>query len=117
MVSVRNRAIFDISNANFTITQSITVISPNDGSENWAIGSSQTITWSSVGVTGNVRIELSRDGGSTWTKIISSTKNDGSQAWKKVTGPATTQARIRVVSRSAPTVFDSSDVDFNITTP
>jgi hypothetical protein len=115
VVSISAPAVFDISDANFTIAQSITVVSPN-GSENWAIGTTQTITWSSVGVTGKVRIQLSRNGGTTWTTIISSTPNDGSQAWK-VTGPAKTEARIKVISISTPTVFDISDANFIITGP
>lgn len=38
-------------------SQTITVTSPNGG-ENWALGSTHTITWTSSGVTGNVRIVL-----------------------------------------------------------
>jgi len=37
--------------------QTITVTSPNGG-ENWALGSTHAITWTSAGVTGNVRILL-----------------------------------------------------------
>jgi hypothetical protein len=116
VVSITNSAIFDISNADFTITvppPSITVTSPN-GDESWAVGSTQTITWTSSGVTGPVRIQLSRNGGLSWTTIINSTNNDGSQSWH-VDGPATTQARIKVVSISNPAVFDISDANFTIT--
>jgi hypothetical protein len=113
VVSVANPAIFDISDDNFTITGTIRVISPN-GCEHWAVGSNQTINWTSAGVTGNVSIGLSRDGGSSWTTIIASTHNDGSQAWT-VTGPATTRAKIKVVSIDDPTVFDISDGNFAIT--
>jgi len=41
--------------------QTITVTSPNGG-ENWALGSTHAITWTSAGVTGNVRILLFRGG-------------------------------------------------------
>jgi Chitobiase/beta-hexosaminidase C-terminal domain len=90
----------------------ITVTSPNGG-ETWPIGSNKTITWTSSGITGNVKIELSRNGGSTWTTIKSSTPNDGEYVWK-VTSPATTQARIRVTSISYPSVSDTSDGNFTI---
>ena len=93
----------------------ITVTFPNGG-EIWAAGTNQPITWTSSGVTGPVRIHLSRNGGSTWTTIIATTSNDGSQAWS-VTGPATTQARIKVVSIANSDVFDISDADFIITGP
>ena len=93
----------------------ITVTFPNGG-ESWAAGTNQPITWTSSGVTGPVRIHLSRNGGSTWTTIIATTSNDGSQAWS-VTVPATTQARIKVVSIAKSDVFDISDADFIITGP
>lgn len=93
----------------------IMVTFPNGG-ESWAAGTNQPITWTSSGVTGPVRIHLSRNGGSTWTTIIATTSNDGSQAWS-VTGPATTQARIKVVSIAKSDVFDISDADFIITGP
>jgi FtsP/CotA-like multicopper oxidase with cupredoxin domain len=112
ITSVTTPAIFDVSNANFSIAQSITVTSPN-GSETWAVGSTQTITWSSVGITGNVMIEVSRDSGATWTAIIASTANTGTYSWL-VTAPTSTTARIRVTSVTTPTVVDTSNADFTI---
>jgi hypothetical protein len=91
---------------------SINVTSPN-GSENWVIGSTQAITWSSISVTGRVKIELSRDDGATWSTIIGSTANDGTKNWK-VSGPATGSARIKVTSILYPAVFDISDASFTI---
>ncbi|MGA7677200.1 MAG: hypothetical protein WCA51_02360 [Dehalococcoidia bacterium] len=93
----------------------ITVINAN-GSEEWAGGTFQTITWSSLNVSGNVRIELSRDNGANWQNIVGSTPNDGSQPWM-VTGPATTQALIKISSISDPTCSDISDAVFTITVP
>jgi PKD repeat protein len=91
----------------------ITVISPNNGSENWAIGSSQTITWTSTYPGGNVRIQLSRNGGKSWKTIIKSTPDDGSQDWEVKSKP-TTQARIKVVCLCNKKIFDISDADFTI---
>jgi hypothetical protein len=59
-----------------------------------------------------VKIELSRDGGTSWT-ALASTPNDGSHSWT-VSGPATTQVRIRVSSVANPTVADVSNVDATI---
>jgi hypothetical protein len=110
--SIANPTMFDISNANFTIVEpSITVTSPGGG-ESWKIGSTQTITWDSTSVL-LVKIELSRDSGATWTTIAASIANHGSKSWK-VTGPATTNARIRVVSLSN-SASDISNADFTIT--
>ena len=90
----------------------IRVIAPNGG-DVWAIGSNQTIQWTSNEFTGNVTIALSRDGGTTWKTLVNKTANDGSQSWK-VTRPATTRARIRVCSVQTPTICDASDADFRI---
>ena len=90
----------------FTIAQSITVTSPS-GPVSWAVGSPQTITWTSVGVSGNVNIDLSRDDGRTWTPIASNTANDGTEDWT-VTGPATNNAKIRVTSVDTPSVSGTS---------
>jgi hypothetical protein len=110
--SISNPVLFDISNANFTIVEpSITITSPNGG-ESWKIGSTQTITWDSTSVL-LVKIELSRNGGATWTTIAANIANHGSKSWK-VTGPATAHARIRVVSLSNST-SDISNTDFSIT--
>ena len=93
----------------------ITVTSPNGG-EGWGTGSSQTITWTSNGITGNINIQLSRDGGATYSNIIANTLNDGSQAWT-VTTPSSTQAMIKVVSITTPAIYDTSDASFTIAAP
>ncbi|MBI3950763.1 MAG: M36 family metallopeptidase [Acidobacteria bacterium] len=111
-----NPATSDSSNAVFTISPappgpSITVISPNGG-ENWPLGTTQTITWTSSGVSGNVKIRLSRDGGASYRAIINSTPNDGDAQWL-VSGATSSQCRIQVVSEDG-TVRDSSDANFTI---
>jgi hypothetical protein len=113
VMSHLNPDVYDISDANFTIAApTIRVISPNGG-ENWEQGTSKTITWTSTDLVDNVRIDLSRDGGITWRALKGSTSNDGSFSWK-VSGPATNQARIRVLSKSYPTISDVSDANFTI---
>lgn len=91
---------------------SINVTVPNGG-ENWKINTNKTISWTSTGVTGNVRIQVSRNGGSSWTNIFANTANDGTQIWR-VTGPATTQARIRVLSVSNTSIRDAGNANFRI---
>ena len=111
--SVKDPRISDMSDGDFRIGGgSITVTSPNGG-EIWPMGSSETIRWTSTQICGKVKIELSRDGGSSWSTLISSTPNDGAHPWK-VAAPATTQARIRVSSVKDPRVSDISDGDFRI---
>jgi len=94
---------------------SILVTSPNGG-EVWGVGVTSAITWSSGGVTGEVRIELNRNYPSgPWETLFASTTNDGSQSWTP-TSPTTTKARIRITSISNPTVYDESNTDFSIVT-
>jgi len=110
--SVTGAATSDTSDASFAITGSLAVTAPNGG-ESWAAGSRQNIRWTSSGVSGNVRIELSRNGGGTWTTLWSSTSNDGRQSWT-VTGPSTANALVRITSLSAPIVSDTSNTPFTI---
>jgi len=115
--SVTTPSVSDQSNAAFTISEppagpSITVISPNGG-ETWPIGSIQTIQWTSSGITGDVKIRLSRDGGASFRAIFPSTPNTGSVQWT-VVGPASPQCMIQVVSDDG-SVRDASDGTFSIT--
>ncbi|MEQ1644598.1 MAG: M12 family metallo-peptidase [Pyrinomonadaceae bacterium] len=73
----------------------------------------RTINWSSDNLTGNVRIELSRNGSVNWETIIADTEDDGSQTIS-ITGRPSGQARIRVTSLANPAVSDSSVINFKI---
>ena len=95
----------------------VTVTSPNT-SMRWNVGTVQTIRWNhNLGVGQPMRIEVSRNGGSSWTLIHAAVPNDaattGSYAWV-VTGPTTSHGRIRVTWTGDVTVNDRSDVSFQI---
>jgi hypothetical protein len=115
VVSTSSKTLFDVSNSNFSTLPSLTLTSPNGG-EDWLLGTTHTITWSSLGLTGSVNLLISRDGGTTWTPLLSNTPNDGAQSWK-VTGPATTRARLKVVSSTSTAVNDASDANFSLSAP
>ena len=109
-----NAATVDQSNANFTISDvTITVTSPNGG-ENWCVVSSHDITWTSTGPIANVKIELSRDGGTGWSTLIASTPNDGSWTWSPITGPVSTTCRVRISDAVNAATFDLSNANFTI---
>src|SRR5207249_5199386 len=95
---------------NLSVTGKVTVLTPN-GRETWPIGTNQQITWT-ASVSGKLTIYVSRDGGATWQSLFSNVANNGRKTWK-VTGPATTQARIRVCDLSGPNC-DTSDANFTI---
>jgi hypothetical protein len=91
---------------------SIVVTTPNGG-EYWQMGSTKTIGWSSTGVSGNVSIAVSRNGGATYEVVAASTENDGTFDWS-VTGPATGQARVRVTGVVNTSQSDESNGGFTI---
>jgi hypothetical protein len=91
----------------------IIVNSPNGG-ENWLVGSSHNITWTSSGTSGTVRIEYSTNSGSSWTSIIASTPDDGSQSWTIPNTPSTS-CLVRVSDTDGNPVDVSNSV-FTITT-
>jgi agmatine/peptidylarginine deiminase len=95
------------------VERTITVTYPNGG-ETWYLEESQTISWLSQNVPGNVKIEISHDQGSTWSLVESSTPNAGSYPWT-VDSPTSSGCRIRLSSISYPSVDDTSDADFTIT--
>ena len=113
-----NPAISDTSNVNFTISSgTITVTAPNTA-VTWTIGSTRSITWShNLGTSQTVNIDVSRDGGTTWSSVAANVANatatTGTYSWV-VSGPATTQARIRASASANPAVSDTSNVNFTI---
>ncbi|HET6349269.1 MAG TPA: T9SS type A sorting domain-containing protein [Candidatus Krumholzibacteria bacterium] len=68
--------------SNDTTPPTVTVISPNGG-ESFAVHSTQTIMWSATDASGiaNVKIEVSFDGGATFTPMSFQEANDGSYDW------------------------------------
>jgi hypothetical protein len=102
-------------------TNPFAVTAPNGG-ESWAVGSSQTVTWNTVGTenapisVANVKITLSTDGGLTYPITIApSTANDGTESLI-IPNNVTTNARIRVEAIGN-IFFDISNANFNIVTP
>jgi M6 family metalloprotease-like protein len=98
---------------NFTSATRITVTTPNGG-EVWGIGGLYTIRWTSASLSGNVKVLLSRDGGTTWAAVATSVANTGSYAWTVTGTTANPTARIRVCSVTAPVICDDSNADFSI---
>lgn len=91
---------------------SITVNSPNGG-ENWQVNTQHAITWSSSNVIGNVKIELSRNGGGSFETLFASVANDGSETWT-VSGTTSNNCLIRVSQASSAAVNDVSNATFTI---
>jgi hypothetical protein len=110
-------ASFDVGDVVFTLAPpAITVTAPNTNVA-WDIGSMRPVSWShNLGPFETVGVHVSRDGGVTWTPILENRalgNTSGSYSWL-VDGPATTQARIRVVWTDDDAVQDASNVNFRI---
>ena len=70
----------DVSDANFTIPESIVVTSPAGG-EIWAVSTSRALAWTTNAKKGTVRIDLLK-GGVWLSTIVSDAANEGSYAWE-----------------------------------
>ncbi|MBU1985527.1 hypothetical protein KJ815_14110, partial [bacterium] len=110
-------AIMYTTDASGQLFSSAEVTLPNGG-ENWYVGEIHNIQWYTTGVQGLVDIELNRSyPGGAWQMLFEDAINDGSQSWS-VSSPAVSgTARIRVTSVSDPSVGDTSDTSFSISTP
>ncbi|UPK67417.1 reprolysin-like metallopeptidase [Chitinophaga filiformis] len=104
-----------------TVTNSsgpFSVTAPNTA-VSWAGNSSQTITWNVASTTAspvscaNVKISISTDGGNTFSTLVASTPNDGSEAVTIPNTPTTT-ARIKIEAVGN-IFFDISNTNFTIT--
>jgi V8-like Glu-specific endopeptidase len=112
--TANNSAVIGDETLTVTSGRSLTVTSPNGG-EAWRVGDLETVTWTSVDAGSTVKIELSRNNGASWSALTASTLNDGSYQWT-ANLPTSTSCLVRVVSNAYPTVSDTSDNSFTITT-
>ncbi|MFN3649487.1 MAG: VPS10 domain-containing protein [Armatimonadota bacterium] len=108
----------DTSDASFTIRDpsTVAVVSPNGG-ETLVVGDLVPISWASTGFTGNVKIELSRDGGATYETLFPDADNGTKTVTWRVTGPDAPLARLRISSLEEPNVVDVSNGTFRIEVP
>jgi hypothetical protein len=65
------------------------------------LGRNNTVQWTLAGVAGGVRIELSRDDGASWARLIDDAPNTGFFDWAPA-GATTPRARLRVTSLARP---------------
>ncbi|MCZ7612671.1 MAG: T9SS type A sorting domain-containing protein [Ignavibacteriaceae bacterium] len=110
-----NSAIYDLSNAPFTISASnptITVTVPNGG-EIWEGNTNHLIRWTRQEVS-VVKIEYSTNNGSTWIVVIAARPAAfGSYNWTVPNTPST-QCLVRISDTSNTSVNDISDSTFTI---
>jgi len=97
VVDYYDNTISDISDTNFTITAPVAAITINypAGGEQWTVGTSQTITWSSSGVT-YINIEYSTDGGNSYTSYVNGTSASSGQYSFTVPNVVSNNCKIRL---------------------
>lgn len=89
----------------------ITVTSPKGG-ETWPVNSMQNITWTSTNPIANINVDLSVDGGKTWS-LITTGANNQTFSWTVPDKP-TTEALIRVSDATNPYLNGRSASKFTI---
>lgn len=119
ITSTSDETIFDTSDTTFSIVMQIVpaihVLSPN-GSERWAVDSTQIIHWKSTGVE-KVQIDWSFDGGSSWRPIIDTVSASlGILPWKIPYIPSE-RCLVKIRSIEDASVYDVSDRLFSIYSP
>ncbi len=93
---------------------SLKVTAPNGG-EQWEVGSSHNVTWTSSGSVGDVRLEYTTDGGKTYTVFDSVALNDGVRPWVVPDTPST-QCKVRITDTTNGSLSDTSNSTFSIVT-
>ncbi|HRG59163.1 MAG TPA: T9SS type A sorting domain-containing protein [Bacteroidia bacterium] len=114
-------AVYDVSNANFTIKPAVTIITPNgnNGVTIWGGCTVTSITFDRSPAWSDYIIEYSLNNGVSWTSITgfwSTTANPATYNWTIPNTP-TTQAKVRVTPYYATSNGDQSDNPFTITKP
>lgn len=99
--------------ANYRFSGSGIVLSSLNAGERIYRIAARNILWDSTNVSGDVRIEISRNEGTTWQTLVASTPNDGVETIS-IGGRPNRTARLRVVSITNPTVSDSSVINFTL---
>lgn len=83
-----------------------------DGGEIFTVGDAVEIRWSWTQAVGDVRIDYSRDGGSSWQPVAASVPNTGTYLWQVPEGPGP-GGRIRIQETDGLPV-DASDGSFTV---
>ncbi|MDP3149936.1 MAG: FISUMP domain-containing protein [Ignavibacteria bacterium] len=91
---------------------SISLSSPN-GSENWLVGSTKNISWSSENII-NVKLEYTTNSGTNWSTIIASTPaSSGSYAWT-IPNSESINCKVKISDADNAATSDQSDNVFTI---
>jgi len=104
---------YDLSDNNFTILNSIKVLSP-DGGQFWKTGVAKSISWSALSGITNVGLSYSTNNGSTWVNISNSVPAvNGNIAWTVPNTPSN-QCLVKVANAANTSQYVTSASPFTI---
>ena len=111
----------DVSDEVFSIQPPEFIVNFPNGGEEWAVGTTHEINWSSTGydygaVRDNVTIRYSSDNGDTWEDVSTLEENDGSYFWL-IPDDVSAQCLLKVLDATRPATTDTSDAAFTICLP
>ena len=109
-------AVGDTSDANCAVINPIITLDSPNGGEQWLIGSTHVISWTRNHVNGAVSILLDRNYPSGTWETITNSEMTSSYTWI-VSGPAATNARIRILQNTNADVCDTSVASFSVVIP
>jgi anti-sigma28 factor (negative regulator of flagellin synthesis) len=95
-----------------TTSVSIVITTPNGG-ETLHVGDAQTIKWTST-TTDKLKIELSINGGASWSTLADSIANTQSYTWSSIPNSPSDSCLIRITDRTNTKNVDISDYYFKI---
>jgi len=98
---------------NFTIVNATLTVGYPNGGEVWFVGETEDILWTSQNVD-SVRIELSTDGGTSWTTIIDSIPSSGNYSWIVTASDSSDECLIKISDIQINGIDDISDGYFSI---
>jgi hypothetical protein len=100
----------------YTSTARLKLTTPEGGT--WKVGEVCPITWTYANLSGYLSIQLSRDGGNTYSEPIADSVPVVNGRWDwTVTGSASSSCKIRIQSLSYSYICDISDQIFSISAP
>jgi len=103
--------LFVIINSGYLLSQTLTISSPSlNDTANYGV--TKQITWNWTGVSGTVKIELSTNGGTTWSSINANVVNQNglnSYSWQPGNTPSN-NCRIKITSNEYPAISATSNV-------
>jgi formylglycine-generating enzyme required for sulfatase activity len=115
--SASDTSVFGENPGNFNIVPyvpaQISVTEPGAGA-NWVVGSSHQVTWSCQGLTGNVSILLSTDGGNLYSIALGTAAANAGSKTVVVPENVSTTCRVKVQSADSLNVFGLNPGNFTI---